>query len=94
MTTIKAKLSVFTEAELLEELVRRANNTEMVDIKQWCEDCDHFKPWPAKHIAHMSDDYNPCKKKHEMKLYVPQDHEGPDGGGFYRPVCPDRQEKQ
>jgi len=92
MSNPKQILSQFTDAQLLEELARRYNNSniELEDIRHWCHDCGNFKPWNRATAAMKN--YNPCTKKHAMKLYVPKEHDSPEYGGFYLLVCTDRKE--
>lgn len=87
MSGLDVLLRDATQAQLLEELVRRQNKaTREQPPEQWCDDCVHFK---ASTTA--TEKYNPCQKRHAMDFYFPQDFEGPHGTcGYYRTVCPDR----
>lgn len=80
--------------QLIEELARRQNTSELEEPpQQWCDECKHFKTGTAWQVEHQRG-YNPCTKRHQMNFYMPQPHGDPDTFGFFRPVCPDREEQQ
>lgn len=83
----------FTEDELLAELVRRRNATDIAKPEHWCHDCAHFEPWDARprKSRTMPEDFNACSKGHAMRFVVPEGcPDAQDDWGFYRTVCADR----
>lgn len=86
-------LSDFSEDELIEELARRRNAKPDVlpeDVCHWCHDCGNFIPWTNQRKK-IPEDYNPCKKGHEMRFVVPDINGDPHADhGFFRLVCADR----
>lgn len=96
MSSMQSALAMFSDEELIEELARRANRRDLENIKHWCHDCRNFKPWGERHHRGrelpMPDNYNPCVKEHAMNLRLPELHQDPHSGGFYLPVCSDREE--
>jgi len=83
-STTQSALSKYTAAELLEEVVRRANANEASEVKHWCEDCKNFVPKPD-----ADDKYNPCSAGHTMSFKMPDGYDFTDYG-FYRLICSDR----
>lgn len=82
-------LKVFTDDQLLEELIRRRNARTVATPEHWCHDCRNFKAWSdAPRQGPMPEDFNPCTKQHEMLFVVPEEID--DEYGFYRRVCADR----
>lgn len=83
-------LAKFSTAVLLEEIARREQQrAERKPIKDWCEDCKHFKFWTKS--SDPPDDYNPCSKGHKMSFRVPETMSDVDNdSGYYRRICTDR----
>ena len=77
------ELSKFSEAELLEEIVRRKNMREQKRPVKFCESCDNF-------VLTADDDANPCSKGHKLSFRMPDDYGDLDNFGFYRLICADR----
>ena len=80
------ELSKFSEAELLEEIVRRKNRREQKRPVRFCESCDHF----VLNADKDDDDANPCSKGHKMSFRMPENYGDLDNFGFYRLICADR----
>jgi hypothetical protein len=79
-------LEGYSEAELLEELVRRRNRLAEDTPTQWCEECVHFIT-----KADANERYNPCNKRHRMRFHLGE-HPMGDDTGYYRTVCADREQ--
>ncbi len=87
--SITAKLTAFSDDELLEEILRRKNKSEHEDPeRQWCDDCHNFRHYGF--IEAMPDNYNPCSKGHKMSFHCPDSPS--DEFGYYRRVCLDRED--
>ena len=83
----------YTTEQLIEELARRANAKGTTQPAHWCHDCRKHITWadgPTPDLP-MPDSYNACSAGHEMKFKEPDDYG--DEYGFYRQVCPDRDEE-
>jgi hypothetical protein len=81
-------LDKYTDHQLLEELVRRANQGSPHDNPQsFCEDCSNFVIWAKK--GEPPESYNPCRLKHYMNFKMPDGYEFTNYG-HYRLVCSDR----
>lgn len=80
--------------QLVEELGRKLNaqHKDMADPpEQWCDECKHFRfLLPGEDFRR---ERSPCMKKHPMDFYVPQPHDSPETFGYFRLVCPDREER-
>lgn len=84
------KLRVYSTAQLIEEVARRANAATTEQPQHWCHDCAKYVCWvdgptPARP---MPDDYNPCSHGHKMRFKMPEDMD--DEYGHFLNVCPNR----
>jgi len=86
---VSKPLVSFTDDELLEEIIRRRNarDRDGPEVK-WCDECRRFVPW--RDGLNVPENYNPCANRHAMKFRSPAGYNAPFG--FYRTLCPDRQE--
>jgi hypothetical protein len=85
-------LENYSDAQLLEELARRANERRDAEIPpDWCHDCAHYRTWDKP--SDPPPRYNPCSKRHAMQFRQPRDYDETQRGefGYFRAVCTDRE---
>jgi len=85
------ELRKFSIDQLLSEIARRHKlEKNRRDGIQWCEGCKNFRPFKPLRAEEMPENYNPCRRGHEMQFLCP-DFGTDEGWGFYRRVCGDRE---
>ena len=91
--SIRQQLDAFTTDQLLEEVVRRRNQSESrKPVEAYCDACAHFRAYTGRGEA--PDSWSCCSKGHKQSFRMPEDWESPhtEDFGFYRRVCADRTE--